>query len=216
MFWAIGEISWIYIFRQPITKYSYGFAAINYTNAVDGDKLLKTFDYCLIKGKPCRILLTERYPILYKTSRNGALKKLFALFSQPRDTPHSLSFIEPQRRIQPEEDKENSMSRKKTLRIDIPPLHLPNNDIDFPSLGLLSLKTARFLGPQRIRYPPGVLPPNPALNRNPKSKGRRYDREFLLQFQDVFKVKPSLDWDTQPKPLLDWDIRLKKIMAVAK
>jgi translation initiation factor 4G len=69
-----------------------------------------------------------------------------------------------------------------------------------PSAAMLSLKSARFLQvrDELINYPDGFKSPNPALNMGSK-KGRQYDKEFLLQFQDVFKEKPSTDWDQKLK-----------------
>ncbi|KAF2085004.1 ARM repeat-containing protein [Saccharata proteae CBS 121410] len=61
-----------------------------------------------------------------------------------------------------------------------------------------ALKSARFLQLQgEVNYPAGIKSPNPALNQGAKSKGRQYDKDFLLQFQDVFKEKPSVDWDNK-------------------
>jgi len=70
-----------------------------------------------------------------------------------------------------------------------------------PTPGMMALKSARFLEVQRelVKYPEGILSPNPALNVGSKSKGRVYEPSFLLQFQDVFKEKPSMDWDMRLK-----------------
>ncbi|XP_014556092.1 hypothetical protein COCVIDRAFT_100891 [Bipolaris victoriae FI3] len=69
-----------------------------------------------------------------------------------------------------------------------------------PTAGMQALKTARFLEVRNeIQYPQGVSSPNPALNNSNRSKGRQYDKDFLLQFQDVFKEKPSVDWDMKLK-----------------
>ncbi|UPX14319.1 uncharacterized protein EKO05_0004806 [Ascochyta rabiei] len=70
-----------------------------------------------------------------------------------------------------------------------------------PTAGMESLKTARFLAirNEAINYPEGIQSPNPALNQGSKSKGRQYDKDFLLQFQEVFKEKPSVDWDLKLK-----------------
>jgi translation initiation factor 4G len=64
-----------------------------------------------------------------------------------------------------------------------------------------SLKTARFLQirNEAVKYPEGIQSPNPALNQGTKNKGRTYDKDFLLQFQEVFKEKPSVDWDFKLK-----------------
>ena len=72
-----------------------------------------------------------------------------------------------------------------------------------PTAGMQSLKSARFLQVQNesITYPEGIKSPNPALNQG-KTRGRKYDKEFLLQFQEVFKEKPSIDWDKKIKDTL--------------
>ncbi|EEP77327.1 predicted protein [Uncinocarpus reesii 1704] len=68
-----------------------------------------------------------------------------------------------------------------------------------PSAAMKSLQTARFLeDPSKIAYPQSIVSPNPALNVNaPSDRKFKYNKEFLLQFQNVFKEKPSLDWDTK-------------------
>jgi translation initiation factor 4G len=68
-----------------------------------------------------------------------------------------------------------------------------------PTAGMQSLKSARFLQvkSELVAYPEGIASPNPALNA--RNKGRTYDKDFLLQFQEVFKEKPSVDWDLKLK-----------------
>jgi translation initiation factor 4G len=68
-----------------------------------------------------------------------------------------------------------------------------------PSAAMKALQSARFLeDPTSIDYPSTVASPNPALNKNaPSDRKFKYNKEFLLQFQNVFKEKPSLDWDTK-------------------
>ncbi|KAF2204808.1 hypothetical protein GQ43DRAFT_437591 [Delitschia confertaspora ATCC 74209] len=70
-----------------------------------------------------------------------------------------------------------------------------------PTAGMQALKSARFLQVRNesVIYPEGIKSPNPALNQGTKSKGRQYDKDFLLQFKDVFKEKPSVDWDMKVK-----------------
>jgi translation initiation factor 4G len=70
-----------------------------------------------------------------------------------------------------------------------------------PTAGMQSLKSARFLQvrSELVAYPEGILSPNPALNASSRNKGRQYDKDFLLQFQEVFKEKPSTDWDLKLK-----------------
>ncbi|KAK7617297.1 hypothetical protein IWX50DRAFT_335512 [Phyllosticta citricarpa] len=69
-----------------------------------------------------------------------------------------------------------------------------------PTPGMQALKSARFLQVQSqdVKYPAGIKSPNPALNQSTKGgRGLKYDKDFLLQFQEVFKEKPSVDWDTK-------------------
>jgi translation initiation factor 4G len=73
-----------------------------------------------------------------------------------------------------------------------------------PTAGMQSLRSARFLQLQseEVNYPAGIRSPNPALNQGARTQGRQYDKDFLLQFQEVFKEKPSVDWDKTLKETL--------------
>lgn len=68
-----------------------------------------------------------------------------------------------------------------------------------PSAAMKALHTARFVVDlSKISYPSSVASPNPALNANaPADRKFHYNKEFLLQFQAVFKEKPSVDWDAR-------------------
>lgn len=76
-----------------------------------------------------------------------------------------------------------------------------------PSATLKALNSARLLeDPSKISYPSGIVSPNPALNANaPADRKFKYNKEFLLQFQNVFKEKPSLDWDQKIREALGHD-----------
>ena len=76
-----------------------------------------------------------------------------------------------------------------------------------PTAGMQSLKSARFLQLQSesVNYPEGFKSPNPALNQGGKRQGKQYDKDFLMQFQDVFKEKPSMDWESKVKETLGSD-----------
>nr|POF18508.1 eukaryotic translation initiation factor 4 gamma [Quercus suber] len=72
-----------------------------------------------------------------------------------------------------------------------------------PTPGMQALKSARFLEvKEEVKYPEGISSPNPALNNASARKGRAYDKDFLLQFQSVFKEKPSVDWDQKVRETL--------------
>ncbi|KAL4910342.1 hypothetical protein BDW74DRAFT_50999 [Aspergillus multicolor] len=66
-----------------------------------------------------------------------------------------------------------------------------------PTAGMQSLNSARFVDDlSKITYPESIASPNPALNESaPADRKFHYNKEFLLQFQSVFKEKPSIDWD---------------------
>ena len=91
----------------------------------------------------------------------------------------------------------SSKSKPSNLKLDMNKTIEPAQ----PTAGMQSLKSARFLQvrSELVNYPEGILSPNPALNASTKNKGRTYDKDFLLQFQDVFKEKPSTDWDLKLK-----------------
>jgi len=68
-----------------------------------------------------------------------------------------------------------------------------------PSAAMKSLQSAKPLEDlSKITYPPSITPPNAALNAaSPAGRKFHYDRDFLLQFQAVFKDKISIDWDSR-------------------
>jgi translation initiation factor 4G len=68
-----------------------------------------------------------------------------------------------------------------------------------PSAAMKALQSARFLKDlSQVSYPDSIVSPNPALNESaPADRKFHYNKEFLLQFQAVFKEKPSVDWDAR-------------------
>ncbi|BDD58322.1 hypothetical protein MAP00_003608 [Monascus purpureus] len=68
-----------------------------------------------------------------------------------------------------------------------------------PSAAMKALHSARFVEDlTKISYPASIASPNPALNENaPADRKFHYNKEFLLQFQNIFKEKPSVDWDVR-------------------
>ncbi|OOF96421.1 hypothetical protein ASPCADRAFT_206623 [Aspergillus carbonarius ITEM 5010] len=68
-----------------------------------------------------------------------------------------------------------------------------------PSAAMKALHSARFVEDlSKIAYPSSIVSPNPALNASaPADRKFHYNKEFLLQFQSVFKEKPSIDWDAR-------------------
>ena len=72
-----------------------------------------------------------------------------------------------------------------------------------PSAQLLSLRSARRLTSLNdVSYPPAIASPNPAINTTAPMGKFRYDKNFLVQFQNVFVEKPSEDWSNKIKETL--------------
>jgi translation initiation factor 4G len=95
--------------------------------------------------------------------------------------------------------------RGKPAALNLAPLNTKPVEPPQPSAALQSLKSARFL---RVIdpsiYPPNISSPNPALNSAVTTKGKsfKYDKEFLLQFKQVFTEKPSMEFESQIKALI--------------
>ncbi|KAE8385089.1 hypothetical protein BDV23DRAFT_25296 [Aspergillus alliaceus] len=68
-----------------------------------------------------------------------------------------------------------------------------------PSAAMKALHSARLIEDlSQVSYPDSIVSPSPALNANaPADRKFHYNKEFLLQFQNVFKEKPSVDWDAR-------------------
>ncbi|KAF7717339.1 Eukaryotic translation initiation factor 4G1, eIF4E-binding domain-containing protein [Penicillium ucsense] len=68
-----------------------------------------------------------------------------------------------------------------------------------PSAAMNSLQNAKFLEDlSQVTYPASVKAPDASLNANsPAGRRFHYDREFLLQFQAIYKDKISVDWDAR-------------------
>lgn len=66
-----------------------------------------------------------------------------------------------------------------------------------PSAAMKALHAARFVKDlSTVSYPSSISSPNAALNADaPADRKFHYNRDFLLQFQNAFKDKPSVDWD---------------------
>lgn len=69
LFSAIGPVSSIRVCRDAVSKQSLGYAYVNYQNRGDGEKALEELNYAEIKGRPCRIMWSQRDPA---TRKNGA------------------------------------------------------------------------------------------------------------------------------------------------
>lgn len=79
VFSAIGPVSSIRVCRDAVSKQSLGYAYVNYQNHEDGTKALEELNYAEIKGRPCRIMWSQRDPASRKNgSGNIFIKNLHA------------------------------------------------------------------------------------------------------------------------------------------
>ncbi|KAI9323439.1 hypothetical protein BX666DRAFT_1886874 [Dichotomocladium elegans] len=77
MFNMVGPVASIRVCRDAVTRRSLGYAYVNYHSVTDGERALETLNYTLVKGRPCRIMWSQRDPSLRKTgSGNVFIKNL--------------------------------------------------------------------------------------------------------------------------------------------
>ena len=92
-----------------------------------------------------------------------------------------------------------------------PPITIKSDTFSPDGLQSAALKTANFIKQEeflRTTYPTGFNSPDPAINAKFGPKGFHYNVEFLYQFKDIYRDKPSSDWDSRIKETMgDMDNR---------
>lgn len=75
LFNCIGPVASIRVCRDAVTRRSLGYSYVNYHNAMDGERALESLNYNPLKGRPMRIMWSQRDPALRKSGAGNIFIK---------------------------------------------------------------------------------------------------------------------------------------------